>query len=391
MKKVITSERIPIKMWLDTIEDGALNQARNLANLPFAFKHVAIMPDSHQGYGMPIGGVLPTKDIVIPNAVGVDIGCGMYAIKLNIKDISYNTLESITNEIKYSIPLGFKHHKEPQQDWLSIEDIELIRSSRHSIVCHEYNNSLRQLGTLGGGNHFIEIQKGSDEHIWVMIHSGSRNLGYKVAQYYNAIAKAQNNLWFSSVSVKDDLAFLPLHSEYGLEYMNEMRLCISFAKLNRFFMMNKVLDIIDKVNGKVNVLRDIDIAHNYADIENHFGHNVVVHRKGATRARLGEFGIIPGSQGTSSYIVKGLGNPESFMSCSHGAGRLMSRKKAKENLNLENEIKLMNDKNIIHSIESKDNLDEASGAYKNIDEVMWNQRDLVEIDVKLEPLAVVKG
>ena len=240
--------------------------------------------------------------------------------------------------------------------------------------------------------------------IWIMIHSGSRNLVHKVATHYNKLAKELNKKWQTSVPPSWDLAFLPLDSDEGQEYINEMNYCVEFALANRKLMMEKVIESFIKVlsdgNNKAGICYAelesfvddaINIAHNYAVMENHFGKNVMVHRKGATKATVGLKGIVPGSQGTSSYIVEGLGNPESFNSCSHGAGRKMSRSAAKRDLNLEEERKKMSDKGIIHGMRSVGELDEAAGAYKDIDVVMENQKDLVKILVKLEPLAVIKG
>jgi tRNA-splicing ligase RtcB len=396
MKNVITTEKIPIKLWLDEIEEGAIEQVRNLANLPFAYKHIAIMPDAHQGYGMPIGGVLATKGVIVPNAVGVDIGCGMCAVQTNLTDISKDGLRSIMGAIREVIPVGFSHHaKEQDKNLMPIvkdtfgNEMTLIPSS--FIIMDQYASALKQLGTLGGGNHFIEIQKGSDGHVWIMIHSGSRNLGKKVADYYNKRAVELNERWFSSVPKSHELAFLPIQTEEAKRYLTEMQYCVDFALANRKLMMERIKDIFTSYTDKIEFNELINIAHNYARFEHHFGTDVIVHRKGATSAKLGEVGIIPGSQGTASYIVKGLGNPESFTSCSHGAGRKMGRKEAQRQLNLESEIKLMNDKGIIHGIRNVADLDEASGAYKDIDVVMANQADLVEIMVELKPLAVIKG
>jgi tRNA-splicing ligase RtcB len=393
MKNVITTEKIPIKMWLDDLEDHALEQAKNLANLPFAFKHVALMPDSHMGYGMPIGGVLATKNVVIPNAVGVDIGCGMCAVRSSLKHLSKVSLLKIVNKIKEVMPVGFKHQKEKQSDWINCEERSyLTNACSHFIVSSEYERSLYQLGTLGGGNHFIEIQQGSDGNIWIMIHSGSRNLGKKVADHYNKIAKNLNELWFSKIDSADQLAFLPLSTQPAQDYMKEMQYCVDFALENRLLMMDRIMEsIYDEFSDDIYFYEPINIAHNYARLENHFGSNVVVHRKGATSAKRMEVGIIPGSQGTKSYIVKGLGNSESFESCSHGAGRKMGRKQATKELNLKEELSKMNHAGILHNIESEKDLDEAPGAYKDIDVVMENQKDLVEIVIELKPLAVIKG
>ena len=237
IKKVITSERLHIKMWLDDIEDGALDQAKNLANLPFAFKHIAIMPDSHQGEGMPIGGVLATREVIIPNAVGVDIGCGMCAMKTSLQEIEKEYLLQIVERIKELIPVGFEWHNEPQNESFMPE-----RKSQEymPIVWKEYEKAQHQIGTLGGGNHFIEIQKDSDGYIWIMNHSGSRNIGKKVADYYNKIAVTLNERWFSQVPKNWQLAFLPFDTLEAKQYRNEMEYCINFALANRQMMMDNI-------------------------------------------------------------------------------------------------------------------------------------------------------
>lgn len=386
--KVITTEKLPIKMWLEDIEDGALNQAKNLANLPFLYKHVAIMPDSHIGYGMPIGGVIATDGVVIPNSIGVDIGCGMCAVKTSLNEIDRDTLKKIMGEIRKAVPLGFNHHKVKQDRHLMPEGEWL---EGQGIVGKEYENSLYQIGTLGGGNHFIEIQKGNDGHVWIMIHSGSRNFGLKIAEYYNKLAIELNEKWQTSVPKEWQLSFLPLETREGKDYMHEMQYAVDFALANRKLMMDRISSIFFKNIGGFSFEPMINIAHNYATLENHFGKNVLVHRKGATLARKDTIGIIPGSQGTKSYIVKGKENPESFNSCSHGAGRKLGRGNAIKTLNLETERKILDDQGIIHGIRSQQDLDEAPSAYKDISEVMKNQEDLVEILVELSPLAVIKA
>ncbi|MDP4267458.1 MAG: RtcB family protein [Bacteroidota bacterium] len=388
MRKIITTEKLPIKMWLDDIEEGAMQQARNLANLPFAFRHIAIMPDCHEGYGMPIGGVLAARDFIIPNAVGVDIGCGMCAVKTSLDKIDKKILQKIVDEIKEIIPVGHRHQSIKQDEKFMPKGFKI---NKMHIVNQEYESAREQIGTLGSGNHFIEIQKGSDGCIWIMLHSGSRNIGKKVADYYNKIAiELDGNLFKDQFKIRD-LAFLPVNSEEARRYLYEMDYCIQFAFSNRVLMIERIKDCF------VHNIRDIffspliNIAHNYAAREKHFNRIVYVHRKGATSARKGETGIIPGSQGTQSYIVEGLGNPESFMSCSHGAGRIMSRHYAQKNLNYMDEVRYMEKKGIIHSMKSSRDLDEAPGAYKNIHDVMTLQKDLVKILVELDPLAVVKG
>ncbi len=389
MKKVVSSEKIPIKLWLEDIEEEALAQAKNIANLPFAFKHVAIMPDSHVGYGMPIGGVMATNGVIVPNAVGVDIGCGMCALKTSLKEVNKDKLKKIMSGIRELVPLGFKHQSKKQ-------DIDLMPSQEsmisEGIVEQQFDAARKQLGTLGGGNHFIEIQKGSDENIWIMIHSGSRNIGLKVASHYNNIAKFLNKKWHSTVPKSADLAFLPIEIDEAKNYMAEMQYCVDFAFANRKLMMKNIQSVFDEHFGsEFQELEFVNIAHNYAAWENHYNTNVIVHRKGATSAQEGETGIIPGSQGTKSYIVRGKGNHESFKSCSHGAGRVLGRKQAQRVLSLEDEIANMDKKGIIHALRNKKDLDEAPGAYKNIDIVMENQKDLVEILVELLPLGVIKA
>jgi len=389
MKQVITTERVPIKLWLDDIESGALAQAKNTANLPFTFKHVAIMPDSHQGYGMPIGGVLATKGVVIPNAVGVDIGCGMCAVRTSLININREELNLVREDIKKLIPVGFAHRSTIQNQDL-MPDWEYIDDKRW-IVSQQYEKALFQLGTLGGGNHFIEIQKDSNGYIWIMIHSGSRNIGYKVAAHYNKLAEELNSFWYSEVQKDKELAFLPTNSDAAKHYFREMQFCIDFALANRTVIVNDIKQILTSAFDYIIFDDPINIAHNYARWEHHFNNNVVVHRKGATSAKEDELGIIPGSQGTKSYIVKGLGNTESFTSCSHGAGRAMGRNEAIKKLDLAHELHILDSQDILHSITTTKDLDEASSAYKDIDVVMENQKDLVKIVTELTPLAVIKG
>jgi len=384
MEKVITTEQIPIKLWLNDIEEGALKQAKNLANLPFAYKWISVMPDSHQGYGMPIGGVLATKREIIPNAVGVDIGCGMCSLRTNFEEIESEDLKKIMGIIRETVPVGFSHHSEKQDEkWMPESDKNL------PIVEQEYESAMSQVGTLGGGNHFIEIQKGSDGHIWIMIHSGSRNIGYTVAQHYNEKAKEMNE--GASEKVPEDLSFFPMGTDEFANYMNEMNYCIEFALNNRKLMMERVKNAFAEVLNDVEFSGFINKPHNFASWENHFGEDLIIHRKGATRARKGELGMIPGSQGSSSYIVRGKGNSESFESCSHGAGRVMSRTQAKKTLDVQEESKNMEERGIIHAVRSKSDLDEAPGSYKDIKKVMDYQTDLVDIEIELQPLAVIKG
>lgn len=383
---IIDTEKLPIKLWLpeDQMDEDTLQQARNLANLPFAFSHIAIMPDTHLGYGMPIGAILATKGAIVPNAVGVDIGCGMCSLRTSLKDIETSDLKEIMGIIRNTVPVGRNHHKTAQDEaWMPEKKGNL------PIVEQEYESGLRQMGTLGGGNHFIEIQKGSDGYIWIMVHSGSRNIGYTVANHYNGVAKKIHGELGSELPI--DLAYFPESSEFFELYYNEMNYCIEFALANRKLMMERVKTAFSEIAPGVEFSNFINKPHNFADGEEHFGETLIVHRKGATRARKGEWGMIPGSQGTQSYLVLGKGEPHSFQSCSHGAGRVMSRTQARKKLSLKEEVKFLNDQGILHAIRHKSDLDEAPSSYKDIEEVMANQADLVDIQIVLQPLAVIKA
>lgn len=380
-----------VKIWADHVEDLAMKQIENLTTLPFLFHHLAIMPDVHAGMGMPIGGVLACIDAVIPNAVGVDIGCGMCAVKTNWKasSISPNVIrQKILNGIRKRIPLGCEHHKHPQDEMYlpTKHDIDKL-----NIVRRRQEHIKKEVGTLGGGNHFIELQKDEDDFLWIMIHSGSRNLGKQVGEHYNNVARTLNERWHSVVPTEIRLPFLPLRSNEFTDYWNEMRYCIDFALCNRKLMMQRVEEVISDSLPNIKFEPMINIAHNYAAMEQHFGQKVIVHRKGATLAREGVIGIIPGSQGTASYIVEGLGNPDSFCSCSHGAGRVLSRSAAISTLDMNEEVKRLEDKGIIHAIRNQKDMQEASGAYKNIESVIANETDLVKVKTKLLPIAVIKG
>ena len=381
----------PVKVWAKYVDPHAWKEIDNLSRLPFIYHHLAFMPDVHGGMGMPIGGVLASKKVVVPNAVGVDIGCGMCAVKTNLKadDISRDVIrKEIMSGIRARIPLGMDHHKDLQDEAFMPQGHDI---DKLNVVSRQYVSARRQVGTLGGGNHFIELQKDDDGFLWIMLHYGSRNLGKQVGDYYNKLAKELNAMYHTAVDLSWQMHFLPLGSKEFTAYWKEMSYCVDFALCNRQLMMDRIQEIIADAIPNAEFEPMINIAHNYAAWEHHYGEDVIVHRKGAVRARAGEIGIIPGSQGTSSYIVEGLGCPESFMSSSHGAGRLMSRTEAIKTLSLQKEIEMLDSKGIIHGIRSQNHLDEAASAYKNIDEVMANQQDLVKILTRLSPIAVVKG
>lgn len=376
-----------ILSWCSNLEPAAMAQVNNLAKHPCLVGNLCLMPDAHSGYGMPIGGVAALDNAISPNMVGVDIGCGMLAVQTSLTDISTEKVKNIIDKIYDTIPLGFDHHKTAQQNPIFLD---LERWNKTEVCKREFFSAQKQIGTLGGGNHFIEVQKGSDGHIWFMIHSGSRNLGKQVAEYYNKQAVKLCKMFKQDEIVKNDLAFLPIGTKEAGAYILEMKLCLDFAYENRKMMAQTIKDIF-RQETPAEFIREINIHHNYAAVEEHFGQKVWVHRKGATLARENTIGIIPGSQGTNSYIVQGLGNEASLQSCSHGAGRCMSRTKAVKDLDLKHEQEILNRQGIVHRMNEQALLDEAPSAYKNIDEVMANQADLVKILVKLTPLGVVKA
>lgn len=387
--KVINN--VIVKNWATELDEHGRQEVENICKLPFIHHHLALMPDAHGGKGMPIGGVLATKGVVIPNAVGVDIGCGMCAVKTNVRveDVTQEVLrKKILRGIRKQIPLGMAHHKQAQPEEYMPQGFD---TDSMTVIRRELTSAHKQVGTLGGGNHFIEIQRDDEGWMWIMIHSGSRNLGKQVGDYYNNKAESLNRRWYSVVPSEINLPFLPLKTDEFRQYWAEMEYCVAFALCNRSLMMQRIEEVIGDTLSGAEFEPIINIAHNYAAWENHFGENCIVHRKGATLATAGTTGIIPGSQGTCSYITEGLGNPESFMSCSHGAGRRLSRTAARNELSLEEEIGRLERLGVIHAIRGRDDLDEAAGAYKNIDEVMAAQSDLVRIRTRLSPVAVIKG
>lgn len=385
----------PIKLWLaheDDLEDSCFKQAMNLANLPFTYKHVALMPDCHSGYGMPIGGVLATKGVVVPNAVGVDIGCGMIACKTSVTDISQDQLKEILGIVRKEVPVGMAHHGKNNCQYEKAPDL-FDNAPDLLLIQQLVDGSMYQLGTLGGGNHFIEIQKGDDGFVWLMIHSGSRNVGFQIANHYNKIAIEQNAKWHSSVPAEWELAYLPVDSEFGQEYLTAMEFALNFAMENRRVMMDRLISAFCRITHGY-PMDTINAHHNYASLENHYGENVWVHRKGAIRVRQGDLGIIPGSMGTSSYIVEGLGNAQSFYSASHGAGRKMGRNEFNKSHTVEQADKSI--EGVVFGrwgTDRKGNVDisECPLAYKDILTVMDNQKDLVKPIVELKPLASMKG
>jgi len=394
-----TKQLNPIKVWLnDETELNAVckKQAINLSNIPYVHKWIALMPDTHQGYGMPIGGVAAFKDIVVPNAVGVDIGCGVIFIETNLRKekIKERHSKEIIKKIMEQIPLGFNHHKEQQENKVIEERLALEDANfrKNNTLYKEIEPIKYQLGTLGGGNHFIEIQEDENGFIGIMIHSGSRNFGYKVANYYNDKAKLYAKKHGAKTHAKNQLAYLPADSEAGKAYISWMNLALLFARENRYQMMTVVKDILSDIFMNIEFGETINAHHNYASLENHFGEDVWVHRKGAIRVFKDEMGIIPGAMGSHSYIVKGLGNQESFCSCSHGAGRNLSRKQAIKKFKKEMVLEDLYSRGVHIGTPSKSMIvDESRFVYKDIDRVMEQQKDLIVQTKKLKTMIVVKG
>ena len=388
-------QKVPIKSWCVNPEPKALDQAVNVSNHPKVFGHIALMPDLHPGYGMPIGGVAALKDAVSPNMVGVDIACGVMANKFDFKaeSLSREDKIGIMREIRSLIPMGMKHQtdhsvfKKEAKDLLEKHNKSLRSLSRGDGLV-TFDAVAEQLGTLGGGNHFIEMQTDEEGFMWFMLHSGSRNIGKCVCDRFNRIARELNAKHGIQLPAPD-LAFLPVDSDEGQEYLALLNFCIDFSFLNRECMLKKIVESIKNVLGNVPARPEkINIHHNYAALEEHLGERVWVHRKGATFASLGNTGIIPGSMGTSSFIVRGRGNEESFQSCSHGAGRVMGRHEATKTFSMEKFRESM--QGIVFNCTDRF-LDESPMAYKNINTVMDEQKDLVEIVHRMKPLAVEKG
>lgn len=399
----------PIKIWqsgIENIDENCLAQAENLSKLPFVHKWVALMPDTHAGKGMPIGGVIACDGVVIPNAVGVDIGCGMAFVETDIPvkmlretiTGSGNLVRAICGDILRNIPTGFSHYKKEQPS--KVLDRAKEQGDRYEFdkeLLPQIDEGYFQIGTLGGGNHFIELQEDERGMCCIMLHSGSRHFGNIVGQYFNKIAHALNDKWFSRVPSEWNLPFLPVDTDEGRRYLEWMQLSMDFAYENRAVMLSKIKETFTKYVFKYCGIEpvyscEINCHHNYAAIENHYGKNVYVHRKGAIRAREGELAIIPGAMGSFSYIVRGKGLPESFMSSSHGAGRLYSRSAAVKEFPVEKVMCDLKEQNVVLSKFNKSDVAEESRfAYKDIDQVMANQIEMVEPVKKLFTVGVVKG
>lgn len=387
---------VPIKLWTDIseVESQALTQLRNIGNLPWVFKHVAVMPDVHYGKGATVGSVIAMQDAISPAAVGVDIGCGMAAVKTNLtaNDLP-ESLKEIREKIEKAIPVGFNSHD-------SHVVSKIIRYGKDKNLFKDLYNrfydlsekvhtlkskSLNQLGTLGGGNHFIELCLDTENNVWLMLHSGSRNIGKELAEYHINIAKklAHNE----SLPDKDLAVFLSKTKEMQ-EYRHDLMWAQSYAYLNRAVMLGLYIQVLQGIFKNIKTEEPIMCQHNYVSEETHFGENVIVTRKGAISAKKGELGIIPGSMGAKSFIVEGLGNPMSFNSASHGAGRKLSRGEAKKSFSEED---LISQTSGVECRKDRGVLDEIPSAYKNIEKVMEYQKDLVSIKHQLKQILCVKG
>jgi tRNA-splicing ligase RtcB len=395
---------VPVKAWVKGVplEEQAKKQLLDVAQLPFVFKWVAAMPDVHWGIGATVGSVIPTKGAIIPAAVGVDIGCGMMAVQtdLNARDLPEN-LHAMRTAIEAAVPHGRTNHggKGDVGAWHEIPPRNLEAwaqlKPRYDAILEKHpkldrGNHSNHLGTLGTGNHFIEVCLDESEMVWFMLHSGSRGVGNRMGSYFIELAKKDMQKFYLNLPDKD-LAYFPEHTEHFGDYVGAVEWAQDFARTNRHLMMEQIIEAVRnsaEVRPFTAHVQAINCHHNYVARERHYGQNILVTRKGAVRAQAGDMGIIPGSMGARSYIVRGKGNPESFMSCSHGAGRAMSRGEAKRRFTVEDHkrmtagVECRKDPNVI---------DETPAAYKSIDAVMAAQTDLVEVVHTLKQIVCVKG
>lgn len=394
--KTISKGKVPVKIYTDEVEPQAMQQLYNISQLPIIHSHIAAMPDVHLGKGATVGSVIPTKGAIIPAAVGVDIGCGMNAIRLSVKAGELpDNLRAIRLAIEAAIPVGFNMHKTDRARESTIRALSggldrILDKHRkiYSLQKKPYQTWIRQIGTLGGGNHFIELCLDENEDVWVMLHSGSRGVGNAIGQYF--IGLARKDMGQHLVNLPDrDLAYFSEGASHFDDYVEAVEWAQDYAMANRREMMHFILDALRKKLPKFAITKEaINCHHNYVSREFHFGEDVFVTRKGAIRAGEDELGIIPGSMGAKSYIVRGKGNPTSFCSCSHGAGRSMSRNAAKRRFS---EQDVARQTEGVECRKDKGIIDEIPGAYKDIDKVMANQGDLVDVVHTLKQIVCVKG
>ncbi|MDD2815955.1 MAG: RtcB family protein [Thiotrichaceae bacterium] len=396
IKQEITSSRVPIKIYTDDIEAMALTQLTQVADLPFIHSHVAVMPDVHCGIGATVGSVIPTKGAIIPAAVGVDIGCGMNALRLSVKahQLPYS-LNRVRAEIEKAVPVGFIQHSDTNSLTAACQPLQqgLNRIfEKHpqltKMLKKPQQTWVQQMGSLGGGNHFIELCIDENQDVWVMLHSGSRGIGNVIGRYFIELAQTDMGVHLKNLPHRD-LAYLQEGTQHFEDYVEAVHWAQEYALTNRREMMGLVLKALQRDLPEFHITQEaINCHHNYVSIETHFGEQVYLTRKGAIRAYAGDLGIIPGSMGAKSYIVEGKGNAEAFCSCSHGAGRKMSRTEAKRRFSRQD---LEQQTKGVECRKDKGVIDEIPGAYKDIDKVMENQQDLVSILHTLKQVLCVKG
>lgn len=397
VKQIMAGGKVPVKIYTDDVDPKAIGQLLNVAQLPFIHSHIAAMPDVHVGIGATIGSVIPTKGAIIPAAVGVDIGCGMVATRLSLKaDQLPDNLRPVRQLIEAAVPVGFDMHTEGQGALASTlralsGGLDRIVSKHPGLLKMQRNVAVtwaRQLGTLGGGNHFIELCLDENQNVWVMLHSGSRGIGNIIGRYFIELARKDMGKHLANLP-DQDLAYLQEGAEHFIEYVEAVHWAQDYAMTNRREMMRLILDALTRCLPPFTVTKEaVNCHHNYVSVEHHFGEDLFITRKGAIRAGLGDLGIIPGSMGAKSYIVRGKGEPDSFCSCAHGAGRRMSRGQAKKKFDPQD---LIAQTAGVECRKDPGVIDEIPGAYKDIDEVMANQSDLVEILHTLKQVVCVKG
>ena len=391
LPRVSKPGRVPIKSWAVDLDAGTLEQAKNLSNLPFAIDHVALMPDAHAGYGMPIGGVLFADRAVVPYAIGVDIGCGVALVEtdLTVETLGADGLKSVLAQLARDVPVGRESQPKPVDRDAALAEIGLPVLA--SVSAQWFDRAVNQLGTLGSGNHFLELQRDEAGQVFVMLHSGSRSLGKTICDAFHKLALAENRRWHSALP-HEELAYLPVGTDGFAGYWSAMTFALRFAEVNRSRMLDAVEYAFGRHTHVGQMKRLVDVHHNYAAWENHRGSNGIVHRKGAVRARAGETVLIPGSMGTASYVAEGLGNPESFETCAHGAGRALSRTAARNAKTSKEVFAEMASLGVaLHSGDPKTVAEEAAFAYKDIEAVMAASSSLVRPTKRLTPLGVVKG
>lgn len=381
--------RPKVLSWASEVEENTLDQAEKSAQLPFIEGHVALMADAHLGYGATVGSVIPTRGAIIPAAVGVDIGCGMAAVQLDLKaeDLP-DTLDPLLSKIGEVVPAGVGKSHEDLPDAKIVHKLGI--TSHTHFTDKQAATALHQMGTLGAGNHFIEICLDADDRVWIVLHSGSRGIGNQIAMSHIKKAKGMMKQYF--IDVPDpDLAYFVEHTPEFDAYWKDLTWSQEYARLNRVTMMNNVLAEFQEIIGyMVDIDMEVNCHHNYTALENHRGRNLYITRKGAISARVGELGIIPGSMGTNSFIVSGLGNEASYTSAPHGAGRAMSRTQAKREFDTESLNRLMEGKawNADHA---KGLLDEHPRSYKDVHQVIEDSADLVEVTHELTQILNFKG